>query len=152
MMPTMLNAPRANRRPVEAAMEPPVPPNAANRGRIVRSLVLSGRTTFRIVADHTLQTAPAAKLPPWRPMMLNLECGEPSARVRFRRLNRRRHRGASSSTASASSDSRRTVGSSGPSMSSWRHSATCRSNCCLISSRWRDSTSSNSVRSALSRA
>ena len=67
MMPMMLNAPRANRRPVEAAIEPPVPPNAAKRGRIVAILgkkAIIGRIKFMMDADHTLQTAPAAKLAP----------------------------------------------------------------------------------------
>jgi len=50
-----------------------VPTAGAAPGKRVSSLAPAGRTTLRIVADHTFQAVPAAKPAPWRPMMLALE-------------------------------------------------------------------------------
>ena len=113
-MPTTVMAPRANRRPVEAAIEPPAPPTEANRGANVSSLALSGRATFKTGSDSILQTVPAAKLAPCRPIMPDRVRVEPSATVVDRRLSSRPHRGGGGSAVSGCSASRRTVGSSGP--------------------------------------
>ena len=67
--PTTETAPTAKRTPVEAAREPPVPPAAANLGKMDSTLPSIGLTKFIMGPDRVLQMAPARKLAPWRPTM-----------------------------------------------------------------------------------